>query len=279
MDLGELNQNVFATIGSIYESYGEMTTDKVLEDKKVQQLINSNTTFDVVLLEHFANEPLMAFASHFKAPLVIFSTIGPSEWVNYLVANPYPFSYVPHTFTKFSTSMTLWERVQNFLYHTYTLHIKNNDLLPKYDKTVKKYFPNPPPIKDIIHNVSLILLNSHPSPTPPYPRTANMIEIGGFHIKPEPLPDDLRNILDTSAEGVIYFSMGTNVDFAMLGTEKVKDVLDTLAQLKQKVLWKSKDEAMQGKPSNVEIRKWMPQRAILGNCLFSLSYDITADFL
>lgn len=72
----EFNSNLFAVIGRAFEMYGELTTEKLLMDVKVQKLIASKTTFDLVILEHVANEPLMAFASHFKAPLVIFSTFG-----------------------------------------------------------------------------------------------------------------------------------------------------------------------------------------------------------
>lgn len=267
--LNLFEKNICTIIREAFVLYHDITTEKVLADKQVQQLIQSNASFDLVLLEQVANEPLMAFAHHFKAPLIIFSTIGASEWVNHLVANPAPFSYVPHTFTSFSTSMNMWERTQNLLIHTYALYIKYFHLLPKYDKTIKKYFPNPPRhIEDIMYNASIILLNSHPATTttPPYPTTTNMIEIGGFHIRgtQEILPNDIQNFLDNSINGAIYFSMGTNVDFRQLGDKILSDVLSVFSKLNENVIWKFEDEHLVGKSENILIKKWMPQRAILG---------------
>lgn len=92
-----------------------------------------------------------------------------------------------------------------------------------------------------------------------------MIEIGGFHIKPEPFPDNLGEILDNATIGAIYFSMGTNVDIRMLGNKVMEGILKALGQRKEKVVWKYGDDSLPGKPDNVEIRRWLPQRAILGN--------------
>ena len=42
-------------------------------------------------------------------------------------------------------------------------------------------------------------------------------------------------------------------------------ILDTFKGLKQRVLWKYEDEFLDGIPSNVMIRKWMPQNDILAH--------------
>lgn len=258
------DKNIFAIIKDAFVVYNDISTEMVLNDEKVQRLINSNETFDLILLEQVANEPLMAFAHHFQAPLVLFSTIGASEWVNHLVANPAPFSYVPHTLTKFSTQMNIWERTQNFLVHIYSLYVEYFYLLPMYEETVKKYFPNAPSVEEIMYNASIVLLNSHPAATPPYPTTANMIEIGGFHIREEEtLPKNVKAFLDNSINGAIYFSMGTNVDFRKMGDKAVKEVLEVFSKLKENIVWKFADENLPGKTKNVLIRKWMQQRAIL----------------
>lgn len=118
-----------------------------------------------------------------------------------------------------------------------------------------------------MYDASIILLNSHPAITPPYPTTPNMIEIGGFHIRKEILPQDIQATLDKSHSGAIYFSMGTNVDFRQLGETVLTDVLTVLSKLQQTVVWKLADENLPGKPENVLIRKWLQQRAILSKTI------------
>lgn len=259
-----LNWNIFDTIRDTHAIYGVAECEQLLKDANVQNFLRSNRTFDVVLQEFWSGEALMALASHFKAPLVIFCTTGASEWTNYLVFNPAPFSYVPHSFSGFSTNMTLWGRARNFFLHTYFMYLKHFVLLPKHGELIKKYFPNPPEIDEVVYNASLVLLNSHPSTTPPYPLVSNMIEIGGFHIENEALPGDLKKFLDEAPHGVIYFCMGSNIKSKDLGEERIKDVLKVFAGLKQKLLWKFEAEELPNKPDNVMIRKWLPQRAVLG---------------
>lgn len=48
-----------------------------------------------------------------------------------------------------------------------------------------------------------------------------------------------------------------------LSDEKREGILKALSKFRQKVLWKWENETLQNQPSNVVIRKWMPQREIL----------------
>ncbi|XP_058980270.1 LOW QUALITY PROTEIN: UDP-glucosyltransferase 2-like [Musca domestica] len=99
------------------------------------------------------------------------------------------------------------------------------------------------------------------------PLCPNMIEVGGLHIKqkPDPLEEDLQKFLDNSPEGVIYFSMGSNVKSKDLPPQTLKDILSTFAELKIKVLWKFELEELPNKPANVVIRKWFNQPSILAH--------------
>lgn len=48
-----------------------------------------------------------------------------------------------------------------------------------------------------------------------------------------------------------------------LSEEKREAILHSVGKLKQKILWKWENETLPNQPSNVFIRKWMPQRDIL----------------
>lgn len=48
-----------------------------------------------------------------------------------------------------------------------------------------------------------------------------------------------------------------------LPVEKRDNLLRALGSFKQTVLWKWENETLPNQPSNVIIRKWMPQREIL----------------
>lgn len=74
---------------------------------------------------------------------------------------------------------------------------------------------------------------------------------------------DLQDLLDSSTQGVIYFSMGSVLKSSALPAATKKALLKTLGELPYTVLWKFEEE-LKGLPKNVHIRPWMPQPAILG---------------
>lgn len=70
--------------------------------------------------------------------------------------------------------------------------------------------------------------------------------------------------MDNAKDGVILFSMGSNLKSTELSEETRNVILRTFAKLKQKVVWKWEDENLPGKPANVKIMKWAPQSDMLG---------------
>ncbi|XP_044262534.1 UDP-glycosyltransferase UGT5-like [Tribolium madens] len=257
--------NPFLTLGSMNAMVLEMT-ELTLNHTNFKKFINSKEIFDVVIVEQFMNEALKALAPHFKAPLITLSTVGANAWVNLLEGNPAPPSYVPHVILSYSSNMSFYERTVNSLMSVYTQLLNQFYVFPKHGELVKKYFPNAPPLDDIIYNTSIVLINSHQSTNQPVPYVPNMIEIGGFHVKPpQKLPKDIQEFLDGAKNGVIYFSLGSNIHSSQLPPEKRDAFLKTFSKLEQKVLWKWEEDVLPGQPPNVKLGKWLPQQDILAH--------------
>lgn len=234
-------------------------------DSAVQELLhNPNEKFDLVIAEQFVVDPTKYFAYHFKCPLIAFSTVGAGHWVNSLVGNPAPRSYVVDVMLHYDGKMNFWQRLNNLLVGLATEINDRLFLFPKMNELLQRFFPGAPTVEELNSNVSLVLLNSHVSTNQPVPHVPNMIEIGGFHVyPPKPLPNDLQEYLDNAKEGVVYFSMGSNVKGKDLPKETREAILKVFSKLKEKVLWKF-EEDLPGKPANVKIQKWLPQQDILG---------------
>ncbi|XP_044314852.1 UDP-glycosyltransferase UGT5 [Drosophila rhopaloa] len=242
--------------------------ETTLEDEGVKKLINSGETFDVVLAEMLQMEPLYAFAEHFNATLVGFSSYGTDRKIDEAAGNISPISYNPLVTSPRTDKMTFLERLENHYdalvedIHRYFVH------LPHMQTIYKKYFPNAKKtMEEVLDSFSLILLGQHFSLSHPRPYLPNMIEVGGMQIshKPKPLPEDIKQFIEGSPNGVIYFSMGSNVKSKDLPQETRDTLLKTFAKLKQRVLWKFEDDQMPGKPANVLIKKWYPQPDILAH--------------
>ncbi|KAK4876034.1 hypothetical protein RN001_012456 [Aquatica leii] len=245
---------------------GLLLTESTLNQTSVKNLLNSNETFDMVIMEQFINEAFKGFCYHYKAHCVVLSTIGVSRWTNPQMGNPNFPSYVPENTLSYTSRMNFFQRLRNtysyvfgsLFFHFYTLR-KQNELL-------QKYFPDVPDISQLYYNTSLMLLNSHVSINPALPQLPNMINIGGYHINPpKQLPQDLQEYLDGAKNGAIYFSMGSHIDPTTMPKEKLTAIIKVLSKLKQNVLWKIDSNTLHDKPKNVKVAKWFPQQEILAH--------------
>lgn len=246
---------------------GNEVTKKTFEHPNVQKLLQDKSEkFDAVIVEQFMNDAIKVFSYHYKAPLILFSTVGPNAWVNPLVANPAPPSHVPDIFLSFSPYMTFFQRVQNNLFTVLSELNRHLLFFPAQNRLLQKYFPGAPDLSVLNYNSSLILLNSHVSVNSPAPLVPSMINIGGFHVKPaKALPKDLKDFIEGAKDGVVYFSMGSNLKSKDMPKEKIKNLLNVFRKLKQKVIWKFEDDLLPDKPDNLKISKWLPQNDILGH--------------
>lgn len=64
---------------------------------------------------------------------------------------------------------------------------------------------------------------------------------------------------------MIYFSFGSCIRSADLPGDKLNAFIETFRLMKQKVLWKFENETLPNMPSNVMIKKWLPQNEILAH--------------
>lgn len=239
--------------------------EDTLNHPNFQKLINSGEKFDVVVVEEFFNSALKVVAQHFNAPLISFSTQGANFMVNSIAANEAPKSYIPETLLGYSPEMTLFERLENSLFALASSLVTHLIFYPGQAKLAHQYFPHTN-FYDALYNNSIIFLNSHESINTAVPAVPSMIQIGGFHIKEsKPLPKDLQEFCDSAKDGVIYFSLGSNLKSKDLPVEMRNGILTAFSKLKQKVLWKFEDDSLTDLPKNVKISNWLPQQDILAH--------------
>jgi len=248
-------------------------TRLVLANKEVTEslLPPGKDHYDLIIVEAIRSDAYYGFASHFNAPIIGISTFGTDWNIDELVGNVSPLSYTPLVTAGLTDRMTFGERVTNFVETTIAWLNYRWKWMPEQEKLYAKYFPvasKRVPLTDLNRNFSLVLLNQHFSLSFPRPYVPNMIQVGGLHIshKPAPLPKDLDEFIQGSGEqGVIYFSLGSNVKSKDLPAERRELILKTFASLPQRVLWKFENDQLPGKPSNVYISKWFPQPDILAH--------------
>nr|XP_023027752.1 UDP-glucuronosyltransferase 2B1-like [Leptinotarsa decemlineata] len=240
-------------------------TEIVLKNQNVQALLNSDEKFDLVIMEHFWNEAFTIFAHHFKCPL-IFVAPGPTTIFNsHLLANPSFSSYMPNLLTGYGSKMNFWERLSNTFLDLLSAAFVEFRLLPDQNAVLKATIPNAPQLRTILYNASLMFVMSDISIHDPIPLQPNIKNIGGHHVGPlKALPKDIKEFMDNATEGVVVFSLGSNLKSKDLDPEKKRAILRVFSKIKQKVLWKFESD-LDEKPSNLKIYSWLPQQEVLAH--------------
>ncbi|XP_017083545.2 UDP-glucosyltransferase 2 [Drosophila eugracilis] len=247
-----------------------LLTTSMLDDPAVQDLLNSGKSFDLVVMETVQNEALFGLAQHFGAQTIGISSYGTDTHIDELMGNLSPLSYNPMLLSSRTERMGIEDRLRNvweaaiMWLHKRIVHLPTQRILyAKYFPTAKKS------LEEVLDSFSLMLLGQHFSLSYPRPYLPNMIEVGGLHLqqkrKVQPLAKDLSEFVEQSDQGVIYFSMGSNIKSADLPPATRKVLMETFASLSQRVLWKFEDDQLPEKPTNVFISKWFPQPDILAH--------------
>ncbi|XP_023940209.2 UDP-glycosyltransferase UGT5 [Bicyclus anynana] len=243
----------------------------VLSSPEVKEFLKKDNTFDLVICEQFFLEALHALSAKYNAPLAIISTFGNCMKHNFATGNPLQLATVTAEYLDVHNPTSFWGRLRNFYFTVYDYFWWKYWYLGKQEELVKKYFPelgdNTPSLYELQRDAALMLINSHFSYDTPSALLPNIVEIGGVHLTSNnaSLPEDLQKLLDDSKDGVVFVSFGSNVRSSELPKQKKDAFLNVFRGLKQTVLWKWEEDNLEGKPDNLVIRKWLPQKDILAH--------------
>lgn len=250
--------------------WGIDVTNATLSHPKVQQLMQSNETFDVFLYEIFINDALIGLGHHFNASVIGFSTLGATHWVREYTGTPLPASFFAHFLLGFSDKMTFMERFSNIYMSLFEEVVFPVPFYYMMNQIYTRHFKDPKPTfhEQRKTSMSLALLNTHTSLRGSQPLMTNVIECGGMHLKRklDPLPQALQDFLNNGTDGVVYFSLGSNVKPAHLGDKRRNAIIKVLNKITEKVVLNWDHASAQDlNPAKFFTSKWLPQTEILAH--------------
>ncbi|XP_046972446.1 uncharacterized protein LOC124539191 [Vanessa cardui] len=235
-----------------------------IDTSRVQHLIREKKgEFDLLFIEAFV-KPALIYSHFFKVPVIQISSFsGLSHNYKAIGAVEHPFLY-PSIVQQRYYNLTKWEKIQMALRY-WRLQNIFDEANEDDDKALQsKYGSDFPSLNELCDNIHMLFLNTHPvwlnnQPVPP-----NVIYIRGIDMKPPKiLPKDLQTILDTSKNGIIYFSLGTSINHSLIPLEKILIFIKVFSQLPYDVIWKWNGDVLPGKSKNIYVFKWLPQADLL----------------
>ncbi|KOB74579.1 Antennal-enriched UDP-glycosyltransferase, partial [Operophtera brumata] len=235
-----------------------------VKTKEFQNLIKEKLHFDLIIVEAFIKLPL-SLSHVFRAPIIMMSSFGSIKDNFDIVGAPKnPLWIYPDCLHQRVYQLSILEKI-DLIYKAYTSKRYFDSLEKEENRIAKRLFGSDIPLlSELANNVQMLFLNIYPiwelnRPVPP-----SVIFIGGIHQKsPKELPKDLETYLDSSNNGVIYVSFGTNVSPSQLPSHRIQTMVNVFSKLQYEILWKWDKDELPGKTKNIRIEKWVPQSDLL----------------
>ncbi|XP_063705569.1 UDP-glycosyltransferase UGT4-like [Culicoides brevitarsis] len=264
----EQKHNILTWLPKLVTLSSEATIE-VIKDEKFQEIMKKEK-FDLIVFGYLFNNFQLGLQEHFNCSSVVLSSAPFFHFLEELLGHPNNPEAVRSIMLKKDeemTGMNFFERVLNtlayfvehlmFIYVEYRNQFYFDEIFPEsklgYSNAKK--------------NVSLVLVNQYLSEGWIRPLLPSVIEVGGLQIKetPSPLPDDIQKFIESSKDGVVLVSFGTNFRSIDLQQEKLSILMKSFSKLEQKVIWKFENETLPNLPKNVLIKTWLPQDDILAH--------------
>ncbi|XP_017083962.2 uncharacterized protein LOC108116535 [Drosophila eugracilis] len=239
----------------------------ILSNNAVQRMLkDKDEHFDMVMMEPSGLEALYGLVEYYNATLLGFSG-GLISWnTEELAGNLAPNIYEPISPIGFSWDNSLMSRISNWIHIAEEKLLENLVIRPAQLTLFKKFFGyTEQKFYELRRKYSVILINNHFSMGRVRANVPNIIEVGGLHLSepPEPCGEDLQRFMDEAEHGVIYFSMGLDIMVQFLPENMQLPLMQSFAQLKQRIVWKNEFFNMPNKSENVYAIEKAPQRKVL----------------
>ncbi|XP_045520031.1 UDP-glucosyltransferase 2-like [Pieris brassicae] len=253
---------VFKLVKNMEDFFKEMLELQV-NTEEIHALLNGDSKFDLLIIEACVRPALM-YSHKFKVPVIQISSFGfmlGNDEVIGALTHPILF---PIIMRQRVFNLTFWEKLYELylhywiIYHWHMSETREHEVLSKY------FGSNVPSYKELNNNIDMLFLNIHPIWTNNQPLPPNVISIWGIHKNQEkPLPQAIQEYMDSSKNGVLYFSLGSNAQSTMLHSDTINTLIDVFSQLPYNVLWKWEKDELPGISKNIKISKWLPQTDLL----------------
>ncbi|GAB6021304.1 hypothetical protein CHUAL_003919 [Chamberlinius hualienensis] len=254
----EMTETILSAINRTY-------SEPLLKDL-ITQPINSSTgkpKYDIIIADTEIGLIYLPLANHLKVPFVY---VTPQISLSHEFWNfGLPYHYFLNLIGNPNLFFGIITRATNLIFQTCLSFYFNYYIVEKVQNATSLFFPNSPPLRQLMANVSFMLTRNPLSNSDALPSSPNVINLECVYCRaPQPLPEILERLMENSGEhGVIYFSFGSIVKHEWIPKEFLNKVISALQSFPQTIIWKG--QLKEKNLTNFYSDEWYPQQDLLAH--------------
>ncbi|XP_013149077.1 PREDICTED: UDP-glucuronosyltransferase 2B37-like [Papilio polytes] len=269
MKIPLLNTIVLNAVGMVMLSgFALETCERIVRQSSVIEALKQK--YDVVIVEKFNSDCMLGLTHVFgiEAPIVGISSCAIMPWTYARFGLPNNPAYIPFSTTAYSSNMTFIQRLDTFISYLYMDNLFHNMIQKREQDIIEKHFGVKIPNLEELgkKQSSLLLVNTFHTLNGVRPTIPAVIEVGGMHLdhSRKELPPFIEKFLNESEHGVILMSFGSLMKTSSIPKYKEEIIVNALAKLKQRVIWKFEGSGEEGTLTGNILRvNWLPQYELL----------------
>ncbi|XP_060527720.1 UDP-glucosyltransferase 2-like [Cylas formicarius] len=258
-------------VGSLKTShrYNYDICDRVYRSKGFQRLWSypDSFKFDLIIVDVSLGQCLYPLIKKFGGAQVVgFSPSSLNPYLSSVFGSDDQSAYIPSRHLRDVDLRFFFDRLLNYLTNKFEYVFKQNWELKSIENLAEKHLQEEFNFEELQRSVSLLLVNYNPLLNRAQLLPPNIVPVAGLHLKrPEELPSVLAMILNKAFLGVVFVSLGTDIQPEILCHADTKTIANALGRLVQKtVIWKNRT-INTDLPENIVVHAWMPQNELLAH--------------
>ena len=172
----------------LFEMLIQASYDGLMASAEFRQLL-ADRDIDLAVIDISVSQAVLPIVDSLAVPFVYFNPTLPSSSVLDAAGLQMDYASTPTEIEDYDTEMSFLQRVNNVISNEWVYYYWHLKIVPQLDAHIRRDFPNARSISQIQNDVSLVILNQHPTTVWLRPLPTNVVAIRSLHLRPaQPLP-------------------------------------------------------------------------------------------